>query len=143
MSEPVPEKAVTPEEKKLRTDLAKPLVFLIAFNCISLLTMPFQAEVIQQATFSSLQQAGMEEAARSITPEMMRSTMWFTMVIMIIGTVFMELTRQATLQGKSWAWTGGLLTAIVSVINFPIATVGGIWLLVQLFKSEVREHFGR
>ena len=137
--------AVTMKPQKLSW-ITIPLLINMVLGVLGLLILPFIGAFISAAyglaandattSASDLQSLGI---VRLFTG----ATLWITFFFSLAWLVFQFFTYRALNEGKGWARIAAIVIAILGLLNFPVGTALGIFMLIGAFDPEVQQYASR
>lgn len=136
MTVPTPpsERPLVPRPPRLAF-LTVPLMIGMVYNAISLLTLPFSGNTLNDMLAMMSRDAG--TALPSLTPEQIQTVLWVSFFLTAAIILWLYFTRRAVLEGRSWGRVSSILIGVVSLLLFPVGTVCGIIMLIGAFDRNV------
>jgi hypothetical protein len=120
-----------------------PLLISAILSALSLLLIPFLGVFFNYifglaATDSTTTAADLEglNFARIFTG----ATLWITFFFVLAWTVFLFFAYRALNQRKDWGRIAAVVIAILGLINFPVGTALGVFMLIGAFDPEVQRY---
>ncbi|MDB5046695.1 MAG: hypothetical protein JWQ08_2745 [Deinococcus sp.] len=136
MSLPTPPPPV-PRPARL-TFVTIPLLIGLIYNAVSLLTLPFSGDTLND-TVRQLE-AALGSTVAPMSPELVTTVLWVSFFITSAIVLLLYFTRQALLEGKSWGRVSSIVIGVLSLLLFPIGTVLGIFMLIGAFDKDVQAY---
>ncbi|MFB9993788.1 hypothetical protein ACFFLM_17660 [Deinococcus oregonensis] len=136
MSLPTPPPTV-PRPARL-TFVTTPLLIALIYNALSLLTLPFSGDTIND-TVRQLE-AALGSPVTPMSPELVTTVLWVSFFITSTIVLLLYFTRQALLEGRSWGRVSSIVIGVLSLLLFPIGTVLGIFMLIGAFDKDVQAY---
>lgn len=121
--------------------LTVPLLISLFFNAISLLTLPFSRDTLNETISSYDRITGM--TLPPLTPDQIQWVMWLSFFITAALILWLYNTRRGLLAGKSWARVSSVVIAVGSLLFFPVGTLLGIVMLIGAFDRDVTNYTSR
>lgn len=136
MSLPTPP-PTAPRPSRL-TFVTTPLLIALIYNAISLLTLPFSGDTINETVLQVEKTLG--AAMTPMTPELVTTVLWVSFAITSAIVLLLYFTRRALLEGRSWGRVSSIVIGVLSLLLFPIGTVLGIFMLIGAFDKDVQAY---
>ncbi|UQN05168.1 hypothetical protein [Deinococcus sp. QL22] len=136
MSLPTPPPTATRPSRL--TFVTTPLLIALIYNAISLLTLPFSGDTINETVLQVEKTLG--AAMTPMTPELVTTVLWVSFAITSAIVLLLYFTRRALLEGRSWGRVSSIVIGVLSLLLFPIGTVLGIFMLIGAFDKDVQAY---
>lgn len=136
MSLPTPPPTV-PHPPRL-TFVTTPLLIGLIYNAISLLTLPFSGDTINETVLQVEQALG--SPVTPMSPELVTTVLWVSFFITSAIVLLLYFTRRALREGRSWGRVSSIVIGVLSLLLFPIGTVLGIFMLIGAFDKDVQAY---
>jgi hypothetical protein len=136
MSLPTPPPTV-PRPPRL-TFVTTPLLIALIYNAISLLTLPFSGDTINETVLQVEKTLG--AAMTPMTPELVTTVLWVSFFITSAIVLLLYFTRRALQEGRSWGRVSSIVIGVLSLLLFPFGTVLGIFMLIGAFDKGVQTY---
>lgn len=115
-----------------------PLLISLIYNAISLLTLPFSGDTINDTVRQMETMLG--STAAPMSPELVTTVLWVSFFITSAIVLLLYFTRRALLEGRSWGRVSSIVIGVLSLLLFPIGTVLGIFMLIGAFDKDVQAY---
>ncbi len=123
-----------------------PLLVSVALSILGMLSLPFLGLVLNSFFGAAIGDAS-TSAADAQTLGWVRfftgSTLWVIFFFSLAWTVFQFFTYRAVNEGKSWGRIAAIVIAVLGLLNFPLGTALGVFMLVGAFDPEVQQYARR
>lgn len=123
-----------------------PLLISVVLSVLGMLSLPFIG-VLLNIVFGAAINDSSTSAADAQTLGLVRfftgSTLWIIFFFSLAWTVFQLFTYRAMQEGKGWARIAAIVIAILGLLNFPIGTALGVFMLVGAFDPAVQQYASR
>ncbi|ANE44277.1 hypothetical protein [Deinococcus puniceus] len=120
------------------TFVTTPLLIALIYNAISLLTLPFSGDTINETVLQVEKTLG--APMTPMTPELVTTVLWVSFFITSALVLLLYFTRRALLEGRSWGRVSSIVIAVLSLLLFPFGTVLGIFMLIGAFDKDVQAY---
>ena len=120
-----------------------PLIVNIVLGALSLISLPLIGSFVR--SMSSLAASDASTTAQDlqglqVLQVFTGGTLWIIFVIGLAWLVFEFFTLRAVQAGKSWGRVAAIVIFILSLLNFPLGTILGIFGLIGAFDPEVQRY---
>lgn len=122
-----------------------PLLILLIMQVLGLLMLPFIGPMLN-AIFSSMASdpsSGVTTADLGMMRMFTGGMLWVSFLIGALWAAFIYFAWRAAQQGKSWARIAAIVMGVLNLLNFPIGTILGVFLLIGAFDQDVQRYFNR
>ena len=123
-----------------------PLLIWVILGILGMLSLPFLGIVLNLIFGAAINDASTSAAdaqALGFVRLLTGSTLWVVFFFSLVWTVFQFFTYRALNEGKGWARIAAIVIAIVGLLNFPIGTALGVFMLIGAFDPEVQQYASR
>lgn len=120
------------------TFVTTPLLIALVYNAISLLTLPFSGDALND-TVRQLE-AALGSTAVPMSPELVNTVLWVSFGITSAIVLLLYFTRHAVLEGRSWGRVSSIVIGVLSLLLFPFGTVLGVFILIGAFDKGVQAY---
>lgn len=120
------------------------ILFLIFGGCTALLLVPIFLQIV--AALNNAERASVDAAPAVLQNQQNAIALLFVLIVVLGITILIAAAIEvaagwAILKQKPWAQTAAVLAAIVSLINFPIGTLLGVYALWFLFGGGGKQFY--
>ncbi|ADV68572.1 hypothetical protein [Deinococcus maricopensis] len=115
------------------------LIITMVLGVLGLLLLPFLGGFLNMVLGASSENAQELQIARLFTG----ASLWVSGLVGIAWLVFEFFTFKALQAGKSWGRIAAIVIGIISLLNFPIGTILGIFMLIGAFDPDVQRYASR
>ncbi|AZI42816.1 hypothetical protein EHF33_08695 [Deinococcus psychrotolerans] len=123
-----------------------PLLISVILSILGMLSLPFIGffmNLIFGAAMNDASTTASDAQALGWVKLFTGSTLWIIFFFSLAWTVFQFLTYRAIQEGKGWARIAAIVIAILGLLNFPVGTALGVFMLVGAFDPAVQEYANR
>ncbi|WP_161883373.1 hypothetical protein [Deinococcus alpinitundrae] len=123
-----------------------PLLVNVVLSILGMLSLPFIGvflNIVFGAAINDSSTSASDAQALGLVKFFTGSTLWVIFFVSLAWTVFQFFTSRAMQQGKGWARVAAIVIAILGLLNFPIGTALGVFILVGAFDPAVQQYTSR
>lgn len=121
--------------------LTIPLLIVLFYNAISLLTIPFSGDMVEAMVSDLGARAG--EGLPALSPALVQTVLWLAFALTALILIWVYLTRRAVLEGRAWGRISSIVIGVLSLLVIPFGTILGILILFGAFEREVTAYLRR
>ena len=128
---------------RAQVDCSSIAIVLLVYTVLCLLPLGFLSLVLVQGviTENELNAAGTQTAEKAMAGRVMIGVvagLLVTSIVMMALQVFAALSLR-----RQQRWTLCMVMAVLMVLNIPLGSLIGIWMLITLNRPDVKAAFGR
>lgn len=122
-----------------------PLLILFVMQLLGLLILPFLGPLMNAAfgAASADPQSGLSAQDVGMLKMFTGATLWISFLIGALWAAFIFMTYRAVGQGKNWARIAAIVLGVLNLLNFPIGTILGIFILIGALDQDVQRYASR
>lgn len=121
--------------------LTVPLLVSEVYQGLSLLTLPFMGNNLNTTLADYSKISGM--VLPPLSAEQISVVLWLSFFLTALLLLWLDLTRRAVREGKSWGRVSGIVLGILSLFFLPFGTLLGIVMLIGAFDRDVAAYTRR
>lgn len=118
-----------------------PLLIQLVLNGLSLLALPFAGTFVNELIAQTARQTGGTAAA--LPPEAVTTVLWVAFFLTAAFVLLLYFTRRAVLEGRSWGRVVSIVLGVLFLLNIPLGTILGIFMLIGAFDRDVQRYVSR
>ncbi len=115
--------------------LTVPLLVLLIYSAITLLTLPFSGPVLQELIPQLETQIG--TPAGTLPTSLIPTILWLSFALTVFQILWLYFTRRAVMEGRAWGRVSSIVVGVLSLLMFPLGTLLGIVVLIGAFDRDV------
>lgn len=120
-----------------------PLIINMVLNVLALLSLPFLGALFNMVFSASTADPTVKPEDLQILKFLSGGTLWFLGFLTIFSTWLHWFSYQSLKQGKAVGRTIAIVLGIFNLLNVPIGTLLGIFILVGAFDPAVQRYASR
>lgn len=123
-----------------------PLLISVVLSILGMVSLPFIGVLLNAifgAAINDSSTSASDAQALGLVRFFTGSTLWIIFFFSLAWTVFQFSTYRAMQEGKGWARIAAIVIAILGLLNFPIGTALGVFMLVGAFDPAVQQYASR